>query len=168
MGRTIKQLAKKDIGEKSIFHNRFVVEICERVHTHYRNLRIVQTLDDFISMAESFNNALDRWKKRGCPGTGARHIELCRRQMIVSDPSNTIEINLNENLYNKNEGHIFSEGADFKDEQYIHLKIRDLRLEMSIEEFKTLVEAGTEAYGKLSTKTSSSNLYVSFPETGIH
>src|SRR5260221_545831 len=99
MGQTIENLAKREIGRKSIFNNRFVVEICEKVHFHYRNIRIVQSLDDFINMAEGISSSLERWKKRGCPGTGNRHIELCRKQVAVADFSDTIEVNLNENLY---------------------------------------------------------------------
>lgn len=155
MGRTIQQLAKRDIGQKSIFNNRFVIEICEKVHTHYRNLRIVQNLDDFINMAEAFSDALNRWKKRGCPGTGSRHIELCRKKIAVGEMSDTVEVNLNENLYNENEGQIFSEGADFKESQYIHVKIRDLRLELSLAEFEVIADTFQEAKEKLNVATKS-------------
>lgn len=149
MGQTLEPLAVRKLGGKPIFDKRFVVEICEKMHTHYRNIRIVQTLDDFINMAEGFAAALERWKKRGCPGTGSRHIELCRKQVAVTDFSDSIEINLNKNLYNENEGGIFAEGANFKEPEYIHLKIRDVRIELSVEDFKTLTEAMVEAHGKL-------------------
>lgn len=165
MGLTLEPLAKRKLSGKPIFSNRFVVEICEKMHTHYRNFRIVQTLDDFINMAEGFANALERWKKRGCPGTGSRHIELCRKNIAVTDFSDSIEINLNKNLYLENEGGIFAEGANFKEPEYIHLKIRDVRIEMSIEEFKLLTEACVEANGKLSTDSTSSSVHVSLSTT---
>lgn len=149
MGQTIEKLAEREVEQKCIFNNRFVVEICEKVHTHYRNLRIVQSLDDFINMAEGFASSLERWKKRGCPGTGSRHIELCRKNVAIADDSNKIQINLNHNLYNEHEGQIFSKGADFKEETYIHLKIRDYRVELSIDDFKKLSEAIIEASVKL-------------------
>lgn len=150
MGHTVECLAKRKLESKPIFPNRFVVEICEKVHVHYRNMRIVQTLDDFINMAEGFASSLERWKKRGCPGTGSRHIELCRKQVAVTDFSDTVEINLNENLYKKNEGGIFAEGAEFKEEEkYIHVKIRDIRIEMSINEFKLVAETLKEAKERL-------------------
>lgn len=155
MGQTIEPLSVKKLSGKPIFDKRFVVEICEKVHTHYRNIRIVQTLDDFINMAEGFSSSLERWKKRGCPGTGSRHIELCRKQVAVADFSDTIEINLNKNLYKENEGGIFAEGANFKEPEYIHLKLRDVRIELSIEDFKVLTEAMVEAHGKLYATSSS-------------
>lgn len=150
MGQTVEKLAERNIGKKSIFNNRFVVEICEKVHTHYRNIRIVQTLDDFINMAEGFSASLERWKKRGCPGTGSRHIELCRKQVAIADESDTIQVNLNENLYKKNEGGIFAEGSEFlEEEKYIHVKIRDVRIEMSISEFLLVAETFKEAQERL-------------------
>lgn len=150
MGHTIEPLAKVNIGQKAIFNNRFVIELCELAHIHYRNIRIVQSLDDFINTAESFVSALERWKKRGCPGTGVgQHIELCRKKIAVADESDTFQVNLNENLYKKNEGGIFAEGADFQDEKYIHIKIRDIRLECSLEEFNKIAEAIKEAQEKL-------------------
>ncbi len=149
MGETITNLAKRTIGQKSIFNNRMVVEICEKVHFHYRNFRIVQSLDDFINMAEGVSASLERWKKRGCPGTGSRHIELCRKQVAVADFSDTVEVNLNKNLYLENDGHIFAEGACFKEPNYIHVKIRDVRIELSIEEFNTVAETLYEAKKRL-------------------
>lgn len=150
MGQTIEKLSSHKLDKNSIFDKRFVIEICEKVHVHYRNLRIVQSLDDFINMAEGFSSALERWKKRGCPGTGSRHIELCRKQVAVTDFSDTVEINLNENLYKKNIGGIFAEGSEFSEEEsYIHVKIRDVRIEMGLGEFKEIANAFKEAQEKL-------------------
>lgn len=150
MGNTLEKLSERTIGKKCIFDERFVIELCEKAHIHYRNIRIVQSLDDFINTAEAFVSSLERWKKRGCPGTGSnQHIELCRRKVAIADESDKIQVNLNENLYKKNEGGIFAEGADFQEEKYIHLKIRDIRLELSISEFNEIAEAIKEAQEKL-------------------
>ena len=51
MGHTILPLADRKLGEKAIFNNRFVVEIAETVHVHYRNLRINMSLRDWFEMA---------------------------------------------------------------------------------------------------------------------
>lgn len=158
MGQTIEKLSGRDLPNKAIFNNRFVIEICERVHVHYRNWRITQPLDEFITMADGFNKSLERWKKRGCPGTGnGVHIELCRAKIAIVDENKDIQINLNKNLYRENEGSIFAEGANFNEENYIHLKIRDTRIELSIEEFKLLTEASVEAYGKIIPTSSGSD-----------
>lgn len=149
MGQTIRNLSKKQVSKDCIFNNRFVTEICETVHTHYRNLRIAQSLDDWVEFAEGVKDSLERWKKLGQPECGNKHIELCRKVVAASSPEDSVKINLNHNLYAKNEGKIFAEGSNLEDKAYIHFKIRDLRIELTKEEFKTLCEAFKEAEEKL-------------------
>lgn len=145
MGQTIYKLSSRKLSRQPVFPNRFVVEICEKVHTHYKNIRIVNSLYDWVNWAEGVRDSLDRWKKRGCPGTSKdKHIELCRKKVISEDEGDSLEINLNKNLYNVVDG-IFSEGAKIDDEQYIHFKIRDVRIELSISDFKEICHAVKEA-----------------------
>ena len=147
MGRTLLKLSDKKIKEKAIFDKRFVVEVAETMHVHYRNLRINLSLTDFLSMARGMADSLKRWEDRGKPepkeGT---HIELCRKE-VATVPLNSdyCKVNLNSNLYAENEGRIYADGAELDDAQYIHLKIRDLRLELTKDEFKVLAEAVKEA-----------------------
>lgn len=150
MGRTIKKLSSRQISSEAIFNNRFVVELCEAVHIHYRNLRILLSLEDFLSMAEGMANALDRWKKLGSPEPSAsNHIELCRKKVsgALQDPS--VNVNHNENLYRRFKGRVFSEGTDFEDPTYIHFKLWDQRIEMRLKDFKELAQAVKEADQKL-------------------
>jgi len=147
MGHTLLPLADKKIGEKAIFNNRFVVEIAETVHVHYRNLRINMSLVDWESMARGMSDSLRRWMERGKPEPKeGQHIELCRKE-VASVPLNSdyCKVNLNKNLYAENEGRIYADGAELDEAQYIHLKLRDLRLELTKEEFKVLAEAVREA-----------------------
>jgi hypothetical protein len=141
MGHTIKNLAKKELTTKAVFDRRFVIELAEKVHVHYRNLRLNLSMQDFLEICRGCIQAYERWNKRGqpLPEKGV-HIELCRKIVATDAHNDGIQVNLNHNLYNENEGKVYAEGADFKDENYIHLKIRDMRLEMSIEEFRELVE----------------------------
>lgn len=150
MGQTIKKLAEREIKEPAVFNNRFVVEVCEKVHVHYRNLRILMSLTDFISMARGMSDALKRWEKLGSPEPDAsNHIELCRKDVATEPQGSGIAINLNKNLYVHNEGRVFAEGANFSEPIYIHLKTRDLRLELSTDEFDELAEAVIEAKSKM-------------------
>ena len=150
MGSTYKQLAKKKISGRSIFNNRFAVEVCETMHLHYRNLRIVLSLGDFTEFAKGVIAAYERWKQRGCPEPKkGEHIELCRRKVASEVYNEGIQINLNRNLYNFHEGKIFAEGAGIKDNYYIHLKIKDLRAELTLSEYKVLSNAIREADKRL-------------------
>lgn len=151
MGQTIRTLAAKPLPSKTVFNNRLVIEICEAVHIHYRNLRIIQSISAFEKIGGAFANALDRWKRRGEPETErGRHIELARVQVDQSSHADDmVRINLNKNLYPENAGKIFSEGAEIEDDTYLHVKIRDLRIELSRQEFVIIADAFTEAKAKL-------------------
>jgi len=151
LGLTIQPLASRKVIEKAIFNQRFVVEICEKVHIHYRNLRILLSLQDFLEVARGMRDSLSRWEAQGRPepkqGT---HIELCRKQVAQFPLSpDSLAINLNKNLYLENEGKIFADGAELDEPRYIHLKVRDVRLELTLDEFKELSDAVIEAKGKL-------------------
>lgn len=151
MGMTIEKLANRKVSDKAIFDKRFVVEICEKVHVHYRNLRLLLSLQDFLEIARGIKDSLSRWENMGRPEPREGiHIELCRKQVAQFPLSNdVIAVNLNKNLYAENEGKIFAEGADLRDPRYIHLKVRDLRVELTLDEFNELAEAVVEAKGKL-------------------
>jgi len=159
MGQTLRQLAKKDIPSKSIFNNRFVVEICEKIHVHYRALRLNLSVGDFFEMARGMSKALDRWDMLGNPEPKkGLHIELCRRKVGQDAHNDGIQVNYNRNLYNVHEGQIFAEGADLKDETYIHLKLRDMRIELTEDAFKELASVIEKAKISLETKQSSKML----------
>lgn len=146
MGHTLQPLSHKELPAKSVFDKRFVVEVAEKFHLHYRNLRILLSLSDFIEFCQGVIKAYERWQKLGNPEPKqGSHIELCRRKVGNDVYNEGIKLNLNDNLYLKNEGRIFSEGADFTDPYYIHLKLRDLRVELSLDDFKQLAEAVKEA-----------------------
>lgn len=147
MGQTIQKLSERKLSKPAVFDTRFVVESCESFHFHYRNLRINLSFQDWMSLGRGFSDAFLRWIRKGSPTGG--HAELCRKIVATQAHDEGIKINLNKNLYAPNGGKIFSEGADLHGETYIHLKYRDLRLEMTMDEFMILAEAVKEAESKL-------------------
>lgn len=152
MGQTLRPLAFRKLTKEAVFNNRFVVECCETMHTHYRNLRISQSKEDWVNFAKGMKDAYERWLRLGSPEPKKGvHIELCRKEVATQDSEPSIKVNLNHNLYTKIDG-IFSQGSKIQDDTYIHLKIRDLRLELSLEEFTLLAEAVEEAKQDLEVK----------------
>jgi len=145
MGKTLQTLAHKEVSDKTIFNRRFVVECVENFHIHYRNLRLSLSTVDFIELTKGCIQAFERWNARGCPESPKVHIELCRKQIAKEPLNEGIGVNLNENLYKHYEGRVFAEGSEFTEDKYIHLKIRDMRIEMSITEFKELADVISEA-----------------------
>lgn len=147
MGQTLERLSETEIGKETIFNNRFVVELCEKVHVHYRNLRILMSLRDYIEMARGMADSLKRWESRGKPEPHKdSHIELCRKEIAKNPESpGIIQINLNRNLYEIHEGQIFAEGAGLGDQTYIHLKLNDLRFELPLCDFLKFSDAVLKA-----------------------
>jgi hypothetical protein len=146
MGKILKTLSWSNLSAQSIFPQRFVIEFCEKIHIHYRNLRLLLSLDDWLEICQGFITSYERWKKLGNPiPDKTSHIELCRRKVGQNVQNEGIQINLNLNLYNQNKDKIYAEGANFEAEKYIHLKIRDIRLEMPISEFMELANNVAEA-----------------------
>lgn len=147
MGQTLKVLSEQK--DNVIFSTRMVIEVCESIHLHYRNLRLLLSESDWIKFAEGVRDSLSRWEKLGKPSPSeGQHIELCRKQ-LSNCPSFSVKVNLNKNLYAQHEGKIFSDGADLEDETYIHLKLNDCRLELTKSQFDTLAKAVKEAEAKL-------------------
>ena len=134
MGQTIHELSRRELKPNKIFNHRFVIELCEGMHFHYRNFRFMLNRDSWHQIAKGCSDSLARWMKRGFPAYGTKHMELCRKQ-VVPEEKEMMCINLNKNLYNRFEDKVFSEGNDFKEPEYIHVKYRDLRIEMPIQEF---------------------------------
>jgi len=143
LGQTIKNLANEKLNNPAIFNNRFVVESCEDFHFHYRNLRIRISYADWPQFAKGFSDSYLRWEKQGRPF--GKHTELCRKMVATIPKDDGVQINLNKNLYKQNEGRIFSEGTDLKDDEYIHVKIRDMRLEFTKDEFLKLADCFIKA-----------------------
>ena len=153
MGQKIQVLSERKLSRKSVFNNRFVVEVCETIHVHYRNLRLLLSVTDWEMLSKGMVDAFDRWRKRGEPDPGKHHIELCRKQVATFPHNDGIMISLNKNLYKPNEGRIYSAGAAIDDKEYIHFKYRDLRMEMTIEEFRELSDTFKEAREKLDERS---------------
>lgn len=150
MGKTLQTLAQRELQGPSVFNNRLVTEVCEVFHFHYRNIRILLPFEDWLAFCHGVKDSFERWNKRGCPEPNPRnHIELCRKQIKGNKSDNKVKINLNKNLYNDHEGKIFAEGAGITEEEYIHLKIRDVRIELSKADFKEVADAVGEAAERL-------------------
>jgi hypothetical protein len=159
MGHSLIKLTKKELPDKAIFNSRFVVEVCEKVHVHYRNLRILLSMVDFLELAKGLVVAMERWDKLGQPEPKKdQHIELCRRKVATEPYNEGVQVNLNLNLYNDNKDKIYAEGAEFSDEKYIHVKWRDLRIECSIKEFEEFADAVAEAKRELESSNISSSV----------
>jgi hypothetical protein len=121
------------------------------LHSFKDTKRWKKTLKEVSAFFNVDITALNRWKKLGeNDPSKSTHIELCRKK-VATEPmdENPVRVNYNKNLYPEHDGMIFSEGANFEEDKYVHVKIRDLRLELSIEDFNQIADCFAEAKEKL-------------------
>ncbi len=143
MGRTFQLLSENKIDGKTIFDKRLVVECCETFHLHWRNLRLEFSHENFIVFIKTVLEAYNAWTKNGSP-VSAHHLELGRGLIFPSlcTPQD-VKIEVCENLYKKHEN---SRDSEFLiEDEFIHIHYRDLRIEMSKEEFVGLAESFVSA-----------------------
>jgi GT2 family glycosyltransferase len=136
MGKVIAPLAKGSVPARTIFDRRFVVECCERFHLHWRNLRLELTADNWIEFARTFEAAIATWRANGSPREHF-HLELGKYLMDTSEivHPETVEVELCENLYKSMRDTHGADAEFWSEDAFVHFHYRDLRFEMSIEDF---------------------------------
>src|SRR4051794_1563634 len=149
MGKVIRRLAAGTVPEQTIFDKRFVAECCETFHLHWRNLRLELTPGNWSDMLAAFNEADRKWREAGSPPEHS-HLELTR--FLRSEPAingTSVGAELCENLY-KTAPPEFSRDAEYyEDDEFVHFHYRDLRVEMSVEDFLGFSGVMTEARERL-------------------
>ena len=152
MGKVIAPLAKTNVPANTVFDRRFVLECCERFHIHWRNIRLELTADNWIGFVNTFEQAIATWRANGSPRQH-EHLELARYLMDTSEivHPTEVEVELCENLYkNLRETH----GADaefWEEDAFVHFHYRDMRFEMSIEDFLGFSKAMADGRERLQT-----------------
>ena len=147
MGNTKKHLASTTLLNDPIFPKRMVLECDESIHLHFRNLRLELSDDDFIKMSEMLMHGMKKYEDE-CMATNmfpGQHIEIGRG--IVTKPlhTNQLKVDLQHNLYKGGYDH-----AEFYDEDdFVVIRYRDLRMEMSQDEFKKFASTISKAVGEL-------------------
>jgi hypothetical protein len=136
MGEVILPLADGEVPKHTIFDRRFVIECCETFHLHWRNMRLELSAENFVKLVETLEKAIATWRAHGCPPEH-HHLELSKFMMDVDDVVKPTElgVELCRNLYRDyRETH----GADaefWEEDAFVHFHYRDMRFEMSIEDF---------------------------------
>jgi GT2 family glycosyltransferase len=152
MGKVIAPLAKTQVPANTVFDKRLVIECCERFHIHWRNVRLELTPDIWDGFVATFEQAIATWRANGSPRQH-EHLELARYLMDTSQivhPTD-VEVELCENLY-KNLRATHGADAEFWEEDaFVHFHYRDMRFEMSIEDFLGFSKAMADGRERLLT-----------------
>ena len=124
MGEIIKILDKINCG-KSLYQISVRIESAECIHFHWRNMRIVMSDNQFMTMSKCIVESQSNWNGEKGEGNG-----LVLSDMIIPDAvEDTIVIELN----NPN----------------VHVHLKDLRLELEPDEFLKIADSMTRAAKQL-------------------
>ena len=136
MGKIKKILASKEIADHGLYVGS-TWEDCENIHLHWDNFRLIMTGEDFREFIWATNEAAMK--------INVLDIEKQREKghcLIQWKP---------KHRYFKNRLQI--ELQDAPQTNMIHIHLRDLRFEVSIEEFKEMAECMAKAVKELSVST---------------
>jgi len=150
MGKVIRKLAESAVPAKTIFDKRVVVECCETFHLHWRNLRLELTHETWTDFLATMLEADRVWREGGAPASHT-HFELARTLIDTDQVLNgtSAGAELCENLY-KIAPPPFGLHAEFyDDDEFVHFHYRDLRVEMSVEDFLAFSKVMADARDRL-------------------
>ncbi len=147
MGKVIKRLASRSISQTTLYDRRVVLECAETFHLHWRNVRLEMSHANFRSFIAMLQRAMEAWKHHGSP-EAATYLEL--GSMTVEKPvcyPDEFKIELCEYPCAAESGQEHS--GCHHEPDYVHLHYRDLRVEMSLQDFGTFASVVTQAYRTL-------------------
>jgi tRNA A-37 threonylcarbamoyl transferase component Bud32 len=149
MGKVIRHLAEGTVPDKTIFDRRFVAECCETFHVHWRNLRLELSPENWKQMLAAFLEADRVWRANGSPDKHP-HLELTRFLRSGDTLNGTsVGAELCENLYKTAPPPFGTDAEFYEEDEFVHFHYRDLRVEMSVEDFLAFSAVMAEARERL-------------------
>jgi GT2 family glycosyltransferase len=152
MGKIIAPLANANVPVNTVFDRRFAIECCEHFHLHWRNMRLELTADNWIELVRTFEQAAATWRAHGSP-RAHEQLELASCTIDTGQivhPTD-VKVELCENPY-KGARETHGAKAEFWEEDvYVHFRYRDLRFELSADEFLHFAKATGDARERLQT-----------------
>jgi hypothetical protein len=143
MGNTLKLLAERELPERTPGYGRMVVDLCENIHIHRRELRQEFTLPEFFEHLANLN----RYAEKVCEYLRLNpeyEEQVYRDALLICGPDIIRESpKPNESAYFPNRLRIELEHPHSMGEAHVHW--RDYRLHLTLAELRTMVEAFKEA-----------------------
>lgn len=148
MGQNKQNLSENFLNPLSIFPNRAVVECDETIHLHWRNLRLEMSDEDFLAFCDMVLKSYSSYLMNKHKTNEGQHIELSK--CAIKNPIQPTRLKIDEqvNLYKILQ---YPDAEFYKEDTFIVIRLRDLRIEMGIEEFNTFYQTMSKAHDKLTT-----------------
>jgi hypothetical protein len=146
MGRNIRNLSETSLQSKTIFPKRMITECDETMHLHWRNLRLEMSDDDFVEFANMIIKAYSAKMMKNLKTQEGQHMELAIGEIKNPIKPDSLKVDEQVNLYKILN---YPHAEFYEEDEFIVIRLRDLRIEMGKEEFKTFAGAIKEADEKL-------------------
>jgi ParB-like nuclease domain len=152
MGAVKKLLAGKTLKEREKHNSRALVDLCENIHIHYREFRLIFSLDEYFEFVNIVNKSTQdvrnylynnpEYKEREYPTTIMIACGKDRQRKFLENSPQP-----HRSTYHNNHFAIELQEEFVTDE--IHVHWRDLRIALNRENFKDVAEAFIEAHQNL-------------------
>jgi hypothetical protein len=152
MGEILKDLARTQLPDREKHNSRLFIDLCENIHIHYRELRIVFSLDEFFEFCsivsasvDDVNNYLAQnpsYTEQTYGTTLMVAGQLRQRKLLQHSPEP------HTSTYFSNDFAIELQTERITDE--IHVHWRDYRFALPRDHFKAIAHAFTSAAEELS------------------
>jgi hypothetical protein len=152
MGAVKKLLAGKTLKEREKHNSRALVDLCENIHIHYREFRLIFSLDEYFEFVNIVNKSTQdvrnylynnpEYKEQAYPTTIMIACGKDRQRKFLKNSPQP-----HRSTYHNNHFAIELQEEFVTDE--IHVHWRDLRIALNRENFKDVAEAFIEAHKNL-------------------
>ncbi len=148
MGAVKKLLAGKTLREREPHNGRAFVDLCENIHIHFREFRLIFSLDEYFEFVDIVNNSTRDVRNYLCNNPEYQEQAYPTTIMIACGKGRQRKFLQNSpqphrSTYHNNQFAIELQEEFVTDE--IHVHWRDLRVALSRENFKDVADAFIEA-----------------------
>lgn len=134
MGEIKKVLAIGEIEPRTLTSNSIWSDLCENIHLHYRNIRFDFSETEWAAFRAAINGI----------GLGVEKTAE-EKNYREGDPNYLVQVMFNHRLKSDSKYYPNRSVIELQRDNTVHFHYRDLRIHMTISEFKEIAKAFTEA-----------------------
>jgi hypothetical protein len=154
MGAVKQLLARRTLSDREKHNSRLFVDLCENIHIHYREYRLIFSLDEYFEFADIVDKSTrdvrnylannPEYREQEYPTTIMIACGVDRQRKFLQNSPKP-----NQSAYHNNDFAVELQEEHVTDE--IHVHWRDLRIALNRENFKDVADAFREATEALGT-----------------
>ena len=152
MGAVKKFLARKTLQDRERHNSRLFVDLCENIHIHYREYRLIFSLDEYFEFVDIVGKSTQDVRNYLYNNPDYKEDEYPTTIMIACGKDRQRKFLKNSPLPHKSAYHNDNFAIELQEEHVtdeIHVHWRDLRIALNRENFKDVAEAFMDAHRNL-------------------